>query len=255
MSISEKADFLRQYWEIGNSPIENMISLLENNGIFVFVVNSSGIHTDAYSRIINNIPVVVLNKYKGTSVRQRFSLAHELGHLVLHSNLTEMDFELRAKEIEKEASLFASNFLMPPAKFSSSVISPKLEHFLELKKEWKVSIAAMIYHCKQIGILDDKKANALQMQLSKKWGRKTEPLDNELGFEKSLYMQQQVQKLVIDKLSFESFFDVIRLPIDAIEQLCCLKNGYFSTYHVDMKLEEEKMEYEQLSLFSIGGII
>lgn len=255
LSISEKAKTLRSFWGIDNLPIDNMISLLENNGIFVFVINSSGINTDAYSRIINNIPVVIVNGDKGTSARQRFSLAHELGHLVLHRNLTDADFELRAKEIEKEASLFASNFLMPPDKFSASVIAPKLEHFLELKKEWKVSISAMIYHCKQIKILDDKKADALQMQLSKKWGRKTEPLDSEIIFEKPLYLQEKIHNLVIDKHSFERFFDATRLPIDETEQLCCLQRGYFSAYLGDIKFDEGKTEYEQLSLFPNGGIV
>ncbi len=249
MSISEKAAFLRQYWGLGDSPIENMISTLENNGIFVFVINSSELHTDAYSRIINNIPIVVLNEYKGTAVRQRFSLAHELGHLVLHRNLSETDFEFRAKEIEKEASLFASHFLMPPAKFSSSIVSCKLDYFLRLKREWKVSIAAMIYHCKHLKILDDKQSELLQMQMSKKWGRKTEPFDNELVFEKPSYLFERIQKYVIDKISFENFFGTSRLPIDAMERICFLPEGYFSKYFVDIPLEGTTAGYEQLSLF------
>lgn len=254
MSILEKATFLREYWGVGNSAIANMISLLENNGIFVFVVDDLEINTDAYSIVINNVPLVVLNERKGTSVRQRFSLAHELGHIVLHSHLTQAEFESREKEIEDEASLFASNFLLPPVKFSASVVSPKLDRFLDLKREWKVSIASMIYQCNQIGIIDNKKAQALHMQLSKKWGRKTEPLDDELSYEKPTYLSTKIKKIVVDRISFEKLYDVIRLPISAIEKLCYLQKGYFSEYNIKLDYNEEEPEYEQLSLLSIGGI-
>jgi len=249
LSISEKAVFLRQYWRLGISPIENMVDVLENNGFFVFVVNSSELNTDAYSRIINDTPIIVLNEYKGTSVRQRFSLAHELGHLILHRNLSDVDFDLRSKEIEKEASIFASSFLMPPVKFSSTVVSHKLDHFLNLKKEWKVSIAAMIYHCKQQGILDDKQSESLQMQLSKKWGRKTEPFDNELIFEKPLFLSKKLQKYVVDRASFEYFFDATRLPITVVERIAFLPEGYLSRYFVDIPVGDSMIGYEQLSLF------
>lgn len=254
MSIPQKACFLREYWGIGSLPVENMISLLEKNGIFVLAVSDSEIKTDAYSRVISDIPIVVLNESKGTAVRQRFSLAHELGHLVLHRHLTRAEFEVREKEIEDEASLFASNFLMPPANFSALVVSPKLDRFLELKREWRVSIAAMIYHCRQLEIIDDKKTRALQMQLSKRWGRKTEPLDDELSYEKPVYLSEHIKKEVVDKISFGNLFDAIRLPIDAIERICYLPEGYFSEYNIGLNYIEEETEYKQLSLFSNGGI-
>ena len=249
LSIPEKTMLLRQFWNLGTSPIENMTSTLEKNGIFVFVVNSSTFTTDAYSRIINGIPIIVLNSHKGTSVRWRFNLAHELGHLILHRDITKEDFVRRAKEIEDEASLFASCFLMPPDSFGISVISPKIEHFLDLKKEWKVSIAAMIYHCGALWILDSRQTLALQMQLSKKWGRKNEPFDDEFVFELPKYLFNQSQKYILDKNSFEKFINIVRLPIGDVEQLCSLPEGYFSIYDINTSDDTISMVYGQLSLF------
>ena len=172
LTIPEKAAYLRHHWDLGNTPINNITSVLEANGIFVFIVNSSELHTDAYSKIINGVPIIILNEYKGTAVRWRFSLCHELGHLVLHKNLSTTEFELNAEEIEKEASLFASCFLMPTESFRNSVVNVRLEDFLALKKELKVSIVAMIYNCEYIGVIDHSKHVALQKQLSKKDGER-----------------------------------------------------------------------------------
>lgn len=58
-SIPEKVSFLRNYWGIGTAPVENLIALLEKNGIFIFIIDTSEFHIDAYSRIINDIPVIV----------------------------------------------------------------------------------------------------------------------------------------------------------------------------------------------------
>ena len=249
LTVPEKAAYLRHFWNLGNAPIDNITSVLEANGIFVFIVNSSELHTDAYSRIINGIPIVILNEYKGTAVRWRFNLCHELGHLVLHKNLSATEFELNAERIEKEASLFASCFLMPAESFGNSVVTIKLEDFLELKKEWKVSIAAMLYNCEYTGVIDCNKYIALQKQLSKKGWRKNEPFDDELEFEKPKYFYHQVKKYLTDKNSFERFDNLVRLPIKDVEYLCSLPEGYFSEYINGITMDDETTSYRQLSFF------
>lgn len=260
LTIPEKALRLRYLWNIGTLPVKNMTALLERQGISVFVINSEELHTDAYSRTINGIPIVVLNGSKGTAVRWRFSLAHELGHLILHRELSETEFELRSKEIEDEANLFASHFLMPAEEFRSSVIIPKLENFLALKKEWGVSIAAMIYHCKQLGIIDQRRADSLQKQLSKKGWRKKEPFDDADQFEAPVGLANRVKQQITDNNSFDLFYDLVRLPIDEIERLCSLPEGYFSAYRSSSMPEEagasgpDQAVFEQLSLFQDGGI-
>ena len=250
LTIPRKADYLRQFWNLGNMPIDNITSVLEANGIFVFIENSSELHTDAYSKIINGIPIIILNEYKGTAVRWRFNLCHELGHLVLHKNLSATEFELNAERIEKEASLFASCFLMPEESFGNSVVTTRLEDFLELKKEWKVSIAAMLYNCEYIGIIDNNKYIALQTQLSKKGWRRNEPFDDEFVSEKPMYFYRQVKKHITDKNNFERFNSQVGLPIKDVERLCSLSEEYFIEYINGITRDDgDTIDYKQLSLF------
>lgn len=253
LSIQDKASELRKHWGTGLRPIKNMTELLENNGISIFVADTTDLKTDAYSRIINGIPVIVLNKGKGTSVRWRFSLAHELGHLFLHRGLSETDFALRNRELEVEANLFAEYFLMPTDGFKNSFMATKLEHFIPLKKEWGVSVAAIIYHCNRIGLIDVHKTKSLQIQMSKQGWKKKEPLDDEFEFECPRLIERIISEQLKDRNSFSSFYDTVRLPIGEIENLCSLQEGFFSTYYIDSEVEKKTSSiypgYEQLSLF------
>jgi len=251
LTILEKAAYLRRFWKLGNTPIDNITSVLEDNGIFVFIVDSSELHTDAYSKIINGIPIIILNEYKGTAVRWRFDLCHELGHLVLHKNLSATEFEFNAERVEKEASLFASCFLMPKESFGNSVVTPKLEDFIELKKEWKVSITAMLYNCEHFGIISNNKYIALLKQLSKKGWRKKEPFDDEFEFEKSKYFHNYAEKYLTDKNNFEQFNNLVRLPIKDIERLCSLPEGYFAEYNNGVTTnDDDTTSHRQLDLFN-----
>lgn len=250
-TVEEKALFLRRYWNLGLGPIENLVALLEGNGIYIFTINISGVHVDAYSQIINEIPIVVINKCKGSSARWRFNIAHELGHLLLHGNVSDSELEDNYDSIEKEANMFAGNFLMPAESFGSSIISSRLDYFIQLKKEWKVSIAAMIYRCNELGIIDKQEMKQLQIQISKRKWRVKEPLDDELEFIQSVFLAEQVKKFVLDNNSAERFINSVRLPIYDLERLCSLKDGYFAQYGVKEGLISENSisKYKQLNLF------
>ena len=254
LTIQEKAVRLRQQWDMGTLPIPNMTALLEKNGFYVFIIDSAELKTDAYSRIINDIPIIVLNKNKGTAVRQRFSLAHELGHLILHRGLSETDFTARSDDLEREANLFAEHFLMPADRFGNSVMMPKLECFVSLKKTWGVSVAAMIYHCGQIGLIDSRRTKLLQMQMSKQGWNKNEPLDDKIAFE---VPRQLIDQQITDINSFAAFYDIVRLPTDEIERLCSLPEGCFSARYNEIALEENfryAHQAKQLTLFPEGDI-
>ena len=240
-----------------------MISLLEGNGFFIFAIDSAELNTDAFSRVINEIPVIVLNKNKGTAVRQRFSLAHELGHLILHRKLSGTDFDIRYDALEDEANLFAEYFLMPEEGFVNSMISPeapKLEHFISIKKEWGVSIAAMVNHSNRIGLINERRTELLLKKMSILGWRKNEPLDHGddgLKFETPEKLHNLVSQQIADIGSFNKFFDIVRLPPDEIERLCSLPENYFSGYR-DENAEEsgayiDQAEGRQLELFDGEG--
>jgi len=258
LTIPEKAMELRRQWGLGTQPIKNMVALLESRGFNIFTIDSPELKTEAYSQIINGVPIIVINKKIGTAVRQRFSLAHELGHMVLHRNLFDWEFDLRNKEIENEAQQFAEHFLLPAKGFDYSFVSPKMEHLISLKREWLVSLGALVIHCENIGLIDASKREFLQKQINVRGWQKSEPLDNEIEHEKPFAMGERISNKITDKDSFVEFFDEIRLPIDHVENLCSLPNGSLMKFSDDSLenydvVKSNQMEFVQLTLFNSGS--
>lgn len=257
IDIADKAALLREYWNLGLGPIEDLTKVMEKNGIRILIINTEKIRVDAYSQILGEIPFVIVNQFRGSAVRWRFDLAHELGHLVLHQNVTveELDNENRLNEIEQEANFFASNFLLPANSFGNCIISDKLDYFLGLKREWKVSIAAMVFRCGQLNLLSKQKILQLQKQMSKKKWRTIEPLDNEIVYEKPSQVSNLFKRNITDKNNAESFLNTIRLAIEDLENLCSLENNFFSKLDASYSKYTDNRDliinnkYSQLSMF------
>lgn len=258
LTIPEKAMELRRQWGLGTQPIKDMVALLESRGFNIFTIDSPELKTEAYSQIINGIPIIVINQQMGTAVRRRFSLAHELGHMVLHGHLVDWDFDLRDREIEHEAQQFAEYFLLPAGGFDYSFVSPKMEHLISLKKEWLVSLSAIVIHCENIGLIDASKREFLQRQINGRGWQKSEPLDNEIEYEKPHAIGNYILSKVIDSDTFVDFFDKVQLPIDHVENLCSLPNGSLMKFFDDSLKNYDvvgfnQMEFKQLTLFDAGG--
>ena len=107
--------------------------------------------------------------------RLNFDLAHELGHMVLHNGVDVNSDNLA--RVERQANYFAGCFLLPRETFSREVFSTSIHYFFKLKERWRVSVAAMIYRCKELGILNANQISYLFRQLTAKGMRKREPLD------------------------------------------------------------------------------
>lgn len=142
MSIEEIAMCTRQYWNLGETPIANMVSVLERNGIIVGEFATESREIDAFYQYYEegDCPTycVVLGTDKKSFYRRQFNCAHELGHILLHerySDLNEIDRE-EFREREDEANAFAAAFLLPAKAFGNDVaVYPnRLGHYIELKK-------------------------------------------------------------------------------------------------------------------------
>ena len=144
---------LRDHWSLGNDPIPNLMELLEEQGIKVLAVDSvkiDGLTARARRAGKRPIPVIVVNASQCRE-RQYFTLAHELGHLVMEvaSHLND----------EKAAHRFAGAFLMPPdamwAEVGKHRRSVSLGELLELKQIFGTSVQAITYRCKDLGIIGE----------------------------------------------------------------------------------------------------
>lgn len=150
----QAAAALRRLWNLGIDPIPFMAGLLEDKGVKVIALdlpeNVSGSKAFVQRPELEDVPVIVVNQ-SHNGERQRFTLAHELAHLVLHFS------GLSDAEQEKAADRFAGAFLMAKEMVLQLLgqhrTSISIGELAELKKVFKVSIASLVVRCAQLSIL------------------------------------------------------------------------------------------------------
>ncbi|WP_415380263.1 ImmA/IrrE family metallo-endopeptidase [Pediococcus pentosaceus] len=176
--ISQIAYNVRKKFGLGNGPIRNVTAFLERNGIFVVFTNDdSGVN--ALTKKIDGRYIVLLNIANQSSARVRFSLAHELGHILLHINYKSNDLndKNQFRRMETEAHYFASCLLMPEEGFLLDVMSPTLGGLVNIKPHWKSSVQSMAVRLNQLGIINEIQKVNIFRELSRKYSRKAEPFD------------------------------------------------------------------------------
>ncbi len=122
---------------------------------------------DAISRWVPGPPPVFFINRDMPKDRYRFTLAHELGHMVMHKNPT--------LDLESVAHQFASEFLMPERDVRADLLNLDLSRLVHLKQYWKVSMASLIYCAEAIGAISSNRARYLRVQMAKAGYSTVEP--------------------------------------------------------------------------------
>ena len=171
--IEALADAMRTEWDLGLNPVHDMIDTLESKGVMII---STAVEAkkkfDGLAGSIGDTPVVVVSSHQPGD-RQRFTLAHELGHLVLHDRLPEDMDE------EKACNQFAGAFLFPKRALLQHIgenrraIEP--QELYMLKHEFGLSMMATLVRAAQCGVISDGLKTKYFMQFSKLGWRTAEP--------------------------------------------------------------------------------
>jgi Zn-dependent peptidase ImmA (M78 family) len=175
--VEGAAAALRSHWGRGEEPLPNLVQLAESNGIRVISLPPGAESVDAFSLWLDEVPYIFLSTEK-TAERSRFDIAHELGHLVLHSRVpAELPEDgLLAKQVEKEADAFASAFLMPRLSLlAHSGREPAVPEILKLRSYYRVSAMAATKRLSDIGKLTEWSYRQNCVQLSQRGFRSAEP--------------------------------------------------------------------------------
>ena len=240
-NIEDIAIKVRNYWGLGNQPVENMVNLLENKGVIVSTLNVGKKTIDAFTQVhrINNKEkyCVVLSNDKQSVARRNFDSAHELGHIILHKNIEKLE-ELSSEEqkkLEDQANSFAAAFLLPKNEFFNELKDPlNLEFYKELKKKWKVSIAAMVMRARQLERINNSQYIELVKSMNYRKWRTREPLDNQwklqetILFKKSIDMLKNSNILSGSQIVYEISKYGIPMYSEDIEELLDLEKGSLS---------------------------
>ncbi|OXS13880.1 transcriptional regulator [Zobellella denitrificans] len=212
--IDAFADAVRDAWELGLNPIPDMIDVLESMGVLV-IITAVDVERklDGLAASVNGTPVIVVSK-QWPGDRQRFTLAHELGHLLLHGRLSESVDE------EQACNRFAGAFLLP---FKSAVqrlgehrsrLEPR-ELFM-LKHEFGISMKGVLIRAHQCGIISDALQKRAFFRFSKeKWNTQEpgEPYPSETTY---LYRQLVYRALAEDYLGESKAAELLGMPTAAL---------------------------------------
>lgn len=242
IDIELLANELRRQWKLGDEPITNIVDIMEKNGIIVSSMLTNN-DIDAYSNVQvfqkKQIPVVVLGSDKESAFRRQFSAAHELGHILLHSffDVDSMS-KLDIRNMENTMHEFAGALLIPEKMYRKDLITKNktnIRFYIELKKKYRVSAAALIVRAKQLGELDMNQYQYLMKQMSHQGYRTCEPYDREMPIMQPRYLKHAL-KLMFDsgKITKSEFLSKLGsggcpLHPGMVEELLNLDKGYFST--------------------------
>lgn len=223
--IEGAAEFLRDYWNLGKGPIVDLASTLESKGVIIVREQVACEDMDGVSAWINGRPYVLLAAEVTSGPRDLFNLAHELGHLLLHALADVNDRNLAM--IEKQANRFASAFLMPAETFAQEVFGTSIEFFMMLKKRWGVSIAAMAYRCKDLGITTDNQHSYIFRQMNAMKIKKVEPFDDAFPVAQPSILAQAIKMLVEHEVCPRHQIEA-RLGVNLrdVEMLTGVEEGY-----------------------------
>ena len=219
--IEYMAEEIRRIWHCGSGPILNLCTFLENNGVICFsaVLPDKVDSVNITVRIGDVDMAAVLYNSRLTLFRQRFSLAHELGHIVLHRNASEDDFIDNGSLFETQANRFASAFLLSSQAFVSSIGSLTLNGARNLKPVWKTSIATIIRRFRDLELIDDNRYTYLNVELSRKGWKKAEPGDDVEHCESPYYMNNAFSFLFQNRLATpQDIIAYCQLPLDELIQ-------------------------------------
>jgi Zn-dependent peptidase ImmA (M78 family)/DNA-binding XRE family transcriptional regulator len=180
---------LRRKWGIGPGPVNNLTKIMEARGLAVVHFDFGTERVDSRSLLTDdNFPVIFLNK-KLLGDRQRFSLAYELGQLVMHT-FAQVPLQ---RDIAHEANLFAAEFLLPEKEiredFKNGVSIALLG---ELKKKWKVSMIALLYRADDLGIVTPNQKRYLLQQFNQLQLRRREPIELDIPAEEPALVKKWI---------------------------------------------------------------
>ncbi len=208
---------IRSYWNLGGGPIPDITSLLEERGIKVFKFSLPGSVDGLSSRVRRlggaDVPVVVCSTTKSLE-RQRFTIAHELGHLLLRipSDVPE----------EKACNRFAGAFLAPEEELVREVGRRRLNfgfaELVEIKQMFGISAASLVVRMRELGIITQSTYEDIFSGIGSSW-RTDEPCPLEREESPTRFRRLCLRALAENEISESKAAELLRLRVSEIEAI------------------------------------
>lgn len=165
---------IRSFWKLPEGPIVNLTELVESAGVIVVPCDFGTREMDGTGFWLGELPPIIFLRSDLPGDRWRFTLAHELGHLVMH--------DVPLETMEREADQFAAELLMP-----ESDIRPQLARFpriaindlANLKPYWRVAMQSILRRSLDLGYTTENQARYLYQRMGAMGFRTQEPVEIE----------------------------------------------------------------------------
>jgi len=184
-NIQDIARTVRARWQLPTGPLHNVTKSIEEARGIIIPFDFGTKRIDATSCWPPNMPPLFFADTTAPGDRLRFSLCHELGHLVMHQDTPNPDMEAQANE-------FAAEFLMPEKDIRPYLANLSLEKLVTLKPYWKVSMSALLYRARDLGEVTPRHAKTIWIQMGQYGYRVREPMELDIPTEKPALYEEVI---------------------------------------------------------------
>lgn len=173
------ANKLRELWELGIDPLHNLVEMLELKGVKVYLIDEDD-SIDGFSSISSNGVSLVVVNLRGRSIeRTRFTIIHELAHILLHFP---EDVVSDHRLLERLCHCFASSFILPKEMLIKMIGGNhrtyiNIKELIAIKEYYGISIRAILHRLKEIEVITDNYYRRWSVYLNKTFGSRSEPGD------------------------------------------------------------------------------
>jgi Zn-dependent peptidase ImmA (M78 family)/transcriptional regulator with XRE-family HTH domain len=184
---AEIAGLVRAHWKVPRGPIKDLTLLVERAGVLVAHSPLGGASISGATFSVPGMPPLIVLNSEQPADRLRYTLAHELGHLVMHRFPT--------PKMEEEANEFASALLMPAADIKPYFVGRRVDLALlaSLKPEWRVAMQALLMRATALELVSKNQAQYLWKQISAKRLRLREPPELDFPPEKPTVIETMLR--------------------------------------------------------------
>lgn len=209
--IEHIANQVRESWKLGQNPIQDLTGTLEERGIKVF--RAQALHDGKFDGLackVNGAPIIVVgSNWPGD--RQRFTLAHELGHLILENRLSEQ------LDIEIAANRFAGAFLVPASEVIKELGNKRTwfepRELCVLKRAYGLSMGGWLHRAQDLNIFSDSSYLQMTRMFRKQGWHKQEPCDEYPREDPQIFTQLVFHALAEEFISESKAAELMGKPL------------------------------------------
>jgi Zn-dependent peptidase ImmA (M78 family)/transcriptional regulator with XRE-family HTH domain len=200
-SAEEAAQRLRSSWYVNDGPILSVTDLMHRAGILIVPLETRNQKIDAIGQWTADTPPLIFVNPSIPPDRLRFTLLHELGHLILHRRTMDLDLN---ESIEDEADTFAAEFLMPSSMIKKELRQLDMQRLSGLKLKWRVSMQSVLVRAEQLGAISSAGSRKLWTEFGRNGWRLNEPVQLDVHTENPFQRYDELLSLYQSQLRYSA---------------------------------------------------